>query len=91
MSKEISHVEVYYKDSSMERISNEELVDKKFTKKQLEWIKDGCLSDLNNFKDCDAKEGKVTIENFKTFKEDDFSDMQHSMYQMLISLLDVLK
>lgn len=92
MDKKISHVEIYYADSSMEKISNEETVKKEFTKKQLDWIKNSCLNELGNFKTCYAKiKDPVTIKNYRDFKEDDFSDIPHSDYIMLISLLDALK
>ena len=90
-NKKISHVEIYYEDSSMERISNEEKADKKLTKKQIEWIIEDCLSDLNNFRNRYQEEREVTIDNFNTFNEDVFSGLQHSEYQMLISLLNALK
>jgi hypothetical protein len=89
-NKKISHVEIYYTDSSMDKISNEKTEDIKFTKKQLTWIRDECLNELNNFKTCYAKKESVTIKNYNTFKEDDFSDIPHSEYQMMLSLLDTL-
>ena len=90
-NKKISHVEIYYKDSSMERICNEEKEDKKLTKKQIEWIIKGCLNDLDNFRNRCQEEREVTINNYNTFDEDVFSGISHSEYQMLISLLTALK
>lgn len=89
--KKISHVEIYYEDSSMDRICNEEKVDKKLTKKQIEWIIEDCLSDLNNFRNRYSEEREATIGNFNTFNEDVFSGLPHSEYQMLMSLLTTLK
>lgn len=89
-NKEISHVEIYYEDSSMYRICNDEKSDKKPSKKQIEWIIDECLNELNNFKNC-SEERKVTISNYNTFNEDLFPDLPHSEYQMLISLLNTFK
>jgi len=89
-NKKISHVEIYFEDSSMERISNEEKEDKKLTKKQINWIVEESLSELNNFKDC-SEEREVTINNYNEFDEDIFSGLPHSNYQLLISLLDTLK
>ncbi len=90
--KKITHVEIYYEDSSMEKICNEERTDKKLTKKQIQWIIDSALCELNNFKTCYAKTfGPVTIINYKEFEEDDFQDLPHSEYQMMIYLLDSLK
>ena len=90
-NKKIKHIEVYYEDSSMDRICNGERDDKKLTKKQIEWIIEGCLSDLNNFRNRCRDEREATINNYNSFNEDIFSDMEHSHYQMLISLLDDLK
>ena len=89
-NKKISHVEIYFEDSSMESISNEEKEDKKLTKKQIDWIIKGCLNDLNNFRNY-PEERKVTIDNYNIFDEDVFSGICHSEYQMLISLLNTLK
>jgi len=89
-NKKISHVEIYYEDSSVDRICNEEKVDKKLTKEQIEWIIGESLNELNNFKNYPEKR-KVTINNYKEFDEDTFSGIQHSEYQMLISLLTALK
>lgn len=89
-NKKISHVEIYYEDSSMDRICNEEKVDKKLTKKQMEWIIGESLNELNNFKNHPEKR-KVTINNYNEFNEDTFSGLPHSAYQMLISLLTALK
>lgn len=88
--KEIKHVEIYYADDSMERISNEETTDKKLTQEQVEYMIDGAISDLNNFRDYGANPNKVTIDNYKESDEDDFSDMQHSHFRMCISILDAL-
>ena len=89
--KKITHIEVYYEDSSMDKICNEERIDKKLTQKQVDWVIKNCLSDLNGFKNCCATDKTVTIDNYKDFDEDIFSDLPHSHYQMLISLLDALK
>jgi len=89
-NKKISHVEIYYENGSMERISNEEKEDKKLTKKQIEWIIEESLNELNNFKNC-SEEREVTINNYNEFDEDIFSGLPHSEYQMLISLLNTLK
>lgn len=90
-NKKISHIEIYYEDSSMDRICNEKKADKKLTEKQIEWIIEECLNDLNNFRNRCREEREVTINNYNTFNEDVFSDLPHSHYQMLISLLDALK
>ena len=90
-NKKISHIEIYFEDSSMESISDEEKEDKKLTKKQIEWIIEGSLSDLNDFRNYCQEEREVTINNYNDFNEDIFLDLQHSEYQMLISLLDTLK
>lgn len=90
-NKEISHVEIYYADSSMERISNEKKVDKKLTKKQIEWIIKQCLSDLNNLRNRCREEREVTINNYNEFDEDIFLDISHNEYQMLISLLNTFE
>lgn len=90
-NNEISHVEIYFADSSCIRLNNEEKFDKKLTKKQINWIIEECLQELNNFKTCYAKKEKVTIQNYNDFVEDDFSDLPHSEFQMIISLLNSLK
>lgn len=90
-NKKISHVEIYFEDSSMERISNEEKEDKKLTKKQIEWIIEGSLNELNNYEKLFDAEKEVTINNYNEFNEDIFSGLPHSEYQMPISLLDALK
>jgi len=90
-NKKISHVEIYYEDSSIDRISNEEKGDKKLTKKQIKWIIEESLSDLNDFRNRCQEEREVTINNYNEFNEDIFSDLPHSEYQMLISLLNTLK
>lgn len=89
--KNISHVEIYFEDSSMERIynCNERTIDKKFTKKQVKWIIEEILNQLNGFLDY-SKSEEVTVDNYKNFDEDSFSNIPHSEFQMLISLLDVL-
>ncbi len=90
-NKKISHIEIYYKDSSMDRISNEEKTDKKLTAKQRDWLIEQNITDLNSCKNCSMTDKKVTLENYKEFDEDVFSDMPHSWYKMVISLLDTLK
>lgn len=89
-NKNISHVEIYYEDGLVDRIYNDETSDKKLSKKHIEWIINECINELNNFKNCSEKR-KVTINNYNTFNEDIFSDLPHSEYQMLISLLNALK
>ena len=70
---------------------DDNMKDKKITKKQIKWIIKNCLSDLNNFRNRCRDEREVTINNYDTFNEDVFSDLPHIEYQMLISLLDDLK
>ena len=89
-SKKISHVEIYYDDSSMERISNEERADKKLTKKQTDWIISQCLSDFEDFRNRNTPQEEVTLDNYKEIDIDYFSDMHHSHFQMCISLLNSL-
>lgn len=89
-NKKISYVEIYYEDCSMDRICNEEKKDKHLTKKQIEWIIEESLNELNNFRNY-PEERKVTINNYNEFDEDVFSGLPHSVYQMLISLLNALK
>lgn len=75
----------------LKKISNEGKTDKKLTQKQVEWIIDVCLNDLNDFRNRCSTEEEVTINNHTEFNEDVFLDLPHSEYQMLISLLDTLK
>lgn len=88
--KKILHVEIYYEDSSMDRICNEEKEDKKLTKKQIEWIIEEALNDLNNFRNYNTPQKEVTLSNYKEIDIGYFSDMGHSHFQMCISLLNSL-
>lgn len=90
MDKKISHIEIYYNDSSMERIDNEEMEAVSLSKKQKKYITDGALNDLNNFRRYDCPQKKITAKNYKELDIDYFSDMEHSHFQMCISLLDSL-
>lgn len=91
VNKKVSHVEIYFEDRSMESFSNEEKEDKKLTKKQIKWIIEASLSDLNDFRNRCQEETEITINNYNEFNEDIFLDLPHSEYQMLISLLNTLK
>ena len=90
MEKKISHVEIYYEDESMERISSEKPIDKKLTKKQVEFIIDECLTTIDNFRRYDAPVKKVTIDNYKQLVRD-HTDMTNEHFNMLVSILDTIK
>ena len=82
----ISHIEIYYKDGTMERIDNQQTEDVGFTESEKKWIKNICKIELNGLF---TGNGEVTLDNYGSFSEEDF-DLKHSEYQIIISILDKL-
>jgi len=86
--KKISHVEIYYDDSSMERISQEETKAVQLTKDENDYVIDQCLCELNGLKQRSGAD--LTIKDFKKLTEEDF-DIPHKRYHIIINLLEKLK
>lgn len=89
-TKKISHIEIYFDDTSMERIDNEKPDCRRKelrSPRQIKWVISECLDILRGFNNTKRE---VTLKNYRSFTEDNFAGIRHSEYFTIMSILDTL-